>query len=148
MDRISDCGQPAAEMDFGKEIGRRIKKARDETGLSLVRLSKRLDGVLSASRIGNYEQGARLPGPQEALILGRALGVSPAYLMCLEGDEMSKEELQLLTDWRALPERDRKEYARRISALALVYKDAVPDERLEKFASPTSRTTPAKPKTR
>lgn len=148
MDTFSQYGQIAADMDFAREIGRRIQKARMETGLSLVRLSKRIDGVLSASRIGNYEQGTRLPGPQEALILGKALGVAPAYIMCLEGDEMSKEELQLLSDWRALPERDRKDYARRIAALALVYKDAVPDERLEKFASPPSRSTTAKPQSR
>ena len=82
--------------------------------------------------------------PQEARILGEALNVEPAYLMCLEGGEMLPEEVDLLANWRALPEKDRKEYSRRISALALVYKEPVPDERLTGFPAPEAKAKPKK----
>lgn len=125
-------------MDYKKETGRRIRRAREGLDWTLADLSKHTDGVLSGSRISNYEQGLRLPGPQEARILGRALGISPASLMCLEDEEtMSQEEADLLRSWRALPERDRRDYARRIAALALVYCDPIADEKLAGFKAPT-----------
>ena len=68
-------------MDVKKEIGKRIKKERNDGGLSLDQLSRRLNGILSASRFGNYEQGARLPGPQEIRMLAVVFGCLPAYLM-------------------------------------------------------------------
>src|SRR5688572_22127719 len=87
-------------MDIRKEIGARIKKARELQGWSLTELSRRTDNVLGASRISNYEQGTRLPKPREIKILARVLGTEPAHLMCLEGEEMTNEERQLLTSWR------------------------------------------------
>lgn len=126
-------------MNFKKESGKRIRAARANLdggrGITLDELSKRTNGVLSASRISNYEQGLRLPKPQDALILGQALGVAASHLMCLEGEEeMLPEESDLLRNWRALPENERNAYARRIQALALVYRDAVPDEKVEHFS--------------
>ena len=77
-------------------------------------------------------------GPEEALVLAKPLGVSPAYLLCVdvEGD-MTQQEEELLRNFRALPERDRGEYSRRIEVLALAYREPVPDERLSnKWRSP------------
>lgn len=117
-------------MDYKKAIGERIRKARDALNLSLEQLSRKTV-VLSPSRISNYEQGLRLPKPQQILILSKALSTSPTYLMCLdEENDVSVEEAQLLRDWGALPENERRSYAKRISALALVYKETVPDERV------------------
>lgn len=125
-------------MDYKKEIGRRIQAARDACGWSLVELSKKLGGRLSASRISNYEQGTRLPGPQEVNLLAEALGESAAWLACLES-EMSHEEEILLRNWRALPENQRVEYARRIEMLAMAYRVPVSDEKLKGWKSPASK---------
>ena len=137
-----------AAMNWKKEIGKRLRAARSAMshgrGLTLPEVSKLTDGVLSPSRISNYEQGLRLLKPQEARILGKALNCDPAYLMCLEGGEMLPEEVELLSNWRALPEKDRREYSRRISALALVYKEPVPDERLHGFRAPEAKTSSKK----
>lgn len=43
---------------------------------------------------------------------------------------MTVQEQELLKNFRALPERDRNDYARRIEVLALAYREPVPDERL------------------
>ena len=84
--------------------------------------------------------------PQEALILAEALGVAASHLMCLDGEgEMLPEESELLRNWRALPENERNSYARRIQALALVYRDAVPDDKLEHLSA---KSAAKKPKTR
>lgn len=119
-------------MNYKKEAGRRLKGAREAKGWTLLELSKRTGGLLSSSRLGNYEQGTRMLGIREALALHGVLGVQPAYLLCVDvGDEeMTPQENELLRDFRALPERDRNDYARRIGVLALAYKEAVPDERL------------------
>jgi transcriptional regulator with XRE-family HTH domain len=127
-----------------QRMGDRLKETRELKGWSQAELSKRTDGVLSPSRIGNYEQGTRAIKPPEAAILAKALGTSPAYVMCLESEDMTQEERQLLVSWRALPEKDRMQYLRRISSLAIVYRDAVPDEQLEHLASPTAKRRKAR----
>lgn len=118
-------------MDFRKETGRRLKEARRAKKLTLHGLSKVLRGALSPSRLGNYEQGTRAMGTEEALALAPVLDVEPGFLLCVEGGgEMTKQELELLRDFRALPEKDRNEYQRRISVLAMAYREPVPDEKL------------------
>lgn len=119
-------------MNYKKESGRRLKAAREDKRLTLAELSARLGGLLSPSRLGNYEQGTRTIGVQEALALGGVLGVQPAFLLCVDvGEaEMTQQEIELLRNYRALPERDRAEYSRRIEVLAMAYKEPVPDERL------------------
>ena len=118
-------------MDYKKEIGRRIRRARVGLNMTLGEVSRDTDGLLSGSRISNYEQGLRYPGPEEILKLAAVLGESAAYLMCLDsGEDVNEEEQKLLRNWRALPEKDRNDYARRIASMALIYKDAMPDEKL------------------
>lgn len=121
-------------MDYHHEIGRRVAQERNKHGWSLEELSRRTGGVLSKSRISNYEQGIRMPGPQEANVLAAALGCDAAWLMCLQ-QSFSRQELDLLRNFRALPERDRNDYQRRIEVLALAYRDPVADERLEGWDS-------------
>ena len=122
-------------MNYKTEIGKRIKAAREALDVSLEELSKLTDGLLSKSRIGNYEQGTRMPGPAEANILATALNADAAWLMCLR-QEFNKQELALVRNFRALPEKDRVDYSRRIEVLALAYREPVPDEKL---------TSPPKP---
>ena len=66
-------------------IGSRLREARKAQKLSLQQLADMTGGVLSKSRISNYEQGLRRVGIEEARILAKALGtVSATYLLCLE----------------------------------------------------------------
>lgn len=116
-------------MDYKGEIGKRIRAARAKLEISLEELSRRTGGKLSKSRIGNYEQGLRMPGPLEANTLAAALGVDAAYLMCLQ-TVFTAKAIELMRNWEALPEKERLEYFRRIEVLALAYRQPVPDEKL------------------
>lgn len=119
-------------MNYKKESGRRLKVARNNKGWSLEELSRRMGGMYIASRIGNYEQGTRSYGAKEAIAFATVLGVEAAYLLCVDTPEgeMTQQETELLRNFRALPEKDRNDYSRRIEALAMVYREPVPDERL------------------
>lgn len=121
-------------MNYKKESGRRLREARKNKGWTLEELSRRTGGVLSTSRLGNYEQGTRMLGVRESLALGAVLSVQPSHLLCVDGEEgdMTAQELELLRNFRALPERDRNDYARRIDVLAMAYREPVPDERLSR----------------
>lgn len=123
-------------MDWKKKIGNRIREARDEAMLTLEQVSEKTHGVLKPSRINNYEKGIRLLKPQEALLLAGVYRKEAAWLMCLEGGDMTDQERDLLNNWRALPENYRNDYARRIQALALVYKEPAPDERVKEKLYP------------
>lgn len=115
-----------------KEAGRRLRDARNAQNLTLREVSERTNGQISPSRLSNYEQGLRMLKAQEALVLAPALGVNAPYLLCVEEGDMTTEELELLRNWRALPENERKQYARRIGVLALAYREPIPDERVER----------------
>lgn len=132
-------------MDYQAESAKRLRKARKDKDLSLEELSQRTNvPKLSKSRISNYEQGIRMMGPAEAISLGEALDVDPAHLLCVQ-QSVTKQESDLLRNWRALPENDRNEYSRRIEVLALAYREPVPDERMGKgWTSPSKRKKPAK----
>jgi len=116
-------------VDYKAETGRRIKAAREKKGWSLEDLSRETKGALSKSRIGNYEQGIRMPGPAEANTLAAALGVDAAYLLCLQ-QVFTLQAIEMIRNFMALPERDRNDYFRRIEVLALAYRQPVPDEKL------------------
>lgn len=78
------------ELNIKKEIGKRILEARKAKGLTLKALGE-LAGGLKQTRLTNWEQGVRTPGPEEIKSLARALDVSPAYLMCLSDEQQFKE---------------------------------------------------------
>ncbi|CZG67656.1 XRE family transcriptional regulator [Legionella pneumophila] len=78
------------ELNIKKEIGKRILEARKAKGLTLKTLGE-LAGGLKQTRLTNWEQGVRTPGPEEIKSLARALDVSPAYLMCLSDNQPLKE---------------------------------------------------------
>ena len=68
------------------KTGLRLRAAREASGLSLASLSSKMDGLLSASRISNYEQGTRQMSVDGAISLGKALEVAPSYLLGLDED--------------------------------------------------------------
>jgi len=91
-----------------KSIGERIRQTRHERGLSLQKLADLTDGMLSKSRISNYEQGIRRPSIEVAQILAKALGgVSAAHLLGVDGFErtMKPDELRLVKAYRSADER-------------------------------------------
>lgn len=83
-------------------IGERIKLLREAKGLSQAQLSK-LCGWSTPSRVGNYELGVRKVSADEAITLGKALGVSPAMIMFGDdsGAVFKQYEYPLLTNVQA-----------------------------------------------
>lgn len=131
--------------EYKAEIGRRIAKSRAALGdglgreISLAELSRLTGGLLSKTRIGNYEKGQRMPGPAEANILAAALHVDAAWLLCLQ-QELNQHQLEFVRNWMTLPENMREEYFQRIAALSMAFRKRLPDE------EPTPPTLPRKPK--
>jgi len=74
-------GTPAPRLgvDFGDDIGRRIRVRRVELGGSGVDLA-RACGV-SSSTVTRWERGQRLPSIEQLLVLARELKISPADLL-------------------------------------------------------------------
>lgn len=69
------------------EIGKRIRAARKQAGLTLQELSDRTGKVLSASRLSNYEQGLREPDPQSLTLIAKALGTGITASQLLFGHD-------------------------------------------------------------
>lgn len=94
-------------MDIRTQIGRRIKSARGERTLNeIAKLTKNL----TVSRISNYEQGLRAPGPEEAKELATALGnITAAEILCVDDESvLSADEKKLLFNYRAADSRGKK----------------------------------------
>lgn len=70
-------------------IATRIKLARKKAGLSLRGLANALGGKVSPQAIGKYERGEMTPSSDVLIALGKALGVSIAYLMDSQGIELT-----------------------------------------------------------
>jgi len=96
-------------MTLNKQIGQRLKAARQAQKYSLSELASRTK-TLSKSRISNYEQGIRRMGIEEAQELSEALeGVTPAYLLCLDdASPLSQDEWQLIQRYRKTDARGRQ----------------------------------------
>jgi transcriptional regulator with XRE-family HTH domain len=95
-------------MDLTKNIGQRLRSARQAQRLSLAALAARTNS-LSKSRISNYEQGIRRMGLEEAQELAAALGnVTPTYLLCLDdAGPLSASERELVQHYRQADDRGR-----------------------------------------
>ena len=87
---------------LNRRIGDRLRAARQAQGLSLAQLSERTGGLLTKSRISNYEQGIRRVSLEAAHTLAEALGsVTAAYLLCIEdGNLLSDDEHRLVQSFR------------------------------------------------
>ncbi|AUV01658.1 transcriptional regulator [Enterobacter hormaechei] len=96
-------------MSTNEEIAARIKKAREKRGISQKTLAEMCGWA--QSRIGNYESGARGVGADDAIILSRALDMSPAEIMFGEQTSsldilLQEKERKLLELFKQLPESD------------------------------------------
>lgn len=120
-------------MSYKTRIAANIKNAiaeyedRHHVKLTYPDLSRLCGDKLSATRLSNYANAIRMPGPGEANIMSNALECDAAWLMCLKS-ELSPDEAALLRNIRALPENERKSYMRRIEVLSMAYRDPVPDD--------------------
>lgn len=120
-------------MDYRRESGVRIKAARDEKGWTQEELSRRTDDLISLKCISHYENGRRMIGPEEAVILAKALGKRTAFLMAIDDVQLpiSLQEETLIRNWRTLSERERMQVFRRVEALSMASRDPVSDQRVE-----------------
>lgn len=86
------------------EIGSRIRRYREERGLSQKQLAE-LIGVKN-SRVSNWEQGLNRPDADILAALCRALQVSPSELLDvrLVDDELNAQERKVIMAYRAKPE--------------------------------------------
>jgi transcriptional regulator with XRE-family HTH domain len=86
-----------------RESARRLRSARSAKGLTLSQLSERTGGLLSKSRISNYEQGIRRISVEAARDLSEAFGdVTAAYLLCIdESMAFAADEIDLIRSYRA-----------------------------------------------
>jgi len=95
-------------MNYKAESGLRLKSARMTKGMKLQGLAD-LTTNLSKSRISNYEQGLRLMDPDAAHQLAKVLGISAAWLLCVDDEPgLSPDELALLNKYRQTDERGKK----------------------------------------
>lgn len=85
---------PRAKDPIAVQVGARIKQARQMAGYKTQgELNKILIGDYgwSTGRLGNYEAGQSMPGPQEAHILGKVTGSSECWIMFGAGPIRSRE---------------------------------------------------------
>lgn len=135
-------------MDYKEKIGNRIRAAREERGWKLRELAEKTDNVVSVSRLNNYEHGARMPGPQEAVLLGKALSKRAAYFLGVDDVQtvITTEEETLIRNWRTLPENERMQLYREIEVHSMRYRDPITDQRVERHMPTTKARARAKAK--
>ncbi|MGV8004292.1 helix-turn-helix domain-containing protein [Photorhabdus temperata subsp. temperata] len=107
-------------MKTNESVGARLKRLRNQQKMSQAALAERC-GWASQSRIGNYESDTRNVSADDAVILSKALGVSPAELMfgceqqeCrvdsqLKSKELSRRQEILLELFDELPDSEADE---------------------------------------
>lgn len=107
----------------------------------MAELSRRTKDVLTLQRIGAYEVGERMIGPDEAVVLAGALGTRPAYLMAVDDYQhpYSRQEELLIRNWRALPERERVEVFNDLEVRALQHRAPASDRTVAKHYGTANR---------
>lgn len=104
--------EPSSPVEIGRRlnrsIGARIRTRRKQLGLSLRKLSERIDGAISSVALNNYEIGLRRPGIEEVMQLSAIFEVSPAWLLCIDDRPPPDEhERELIRHFRRTDERGR-----------------------------------------
>lgn len=86
-------------------IGKRLRSARTERGLTLAELAGQTR--ISLAQIGSYERGDRQIGIEELLILAKALDKPVTWFLGIP-DELTADERDLLALYRASDAKTRK----------------------------------------
>lgn len=98
---------------YKKAVGKRLKEARVASGIgSQADVAKKLTELtgetVEPSRIGNYEQGSRLPDPLMLKILCNLYGTWPSTIYGFAEAPASKDESVLLEKYRHTDDRGRR----------------------------------------
>ena len=81
------------ELSRSEQIGQRLASTRIRHGWSIEELALHTNGIISKSRISNFEAGLRRPDIEIAEILATAFGdVSAAWLLTLENSPDSSAQ--------------------------------------------------------
>ena len=116
---------------IAEQIGERIKALRIQKGLSQGQVAK-LCGWSGASRLANYESGARNVGADDAMALAKILGTTPSELLFGDrGDEgkwLTDKQRSMLDLFKQLPD---AEQDRMIDLFQVRLKEI--DEYVEKY---------------
>lgn len=116
---------------IAEQIGERIKALRIQKGLSQGQVAK-LCGWSGASRLANYESGARNVGADDAIALAKILGTTPSELLFGDrGDEgkwLTDKQRSMLDLFKQLPD---AEQDRMIDLFQVRLKEI--DEYVEKY---------------
>lgn len=92
----------------------RIKKIRDDYGMTLAEFGKRIK--IGASSVGRFESGERSPSPQTIAMICNEFGVSETWLRTGEGEpyiQRSKEE-QISALFTEVLKDDEDEFRRKV----------------------------------
>jgi transcriptional regulator with XRE-family HTH domain len=97
---------------YRKEVGRRLKEARIRAGIrtqsdAAKMLSNATEQTVEPSRIGNYEQGTRMPDPLTMKVLCGIYKTYPSLMYGFEEAPATPEEVKLLARYRNTDERGR-----------------------------------------
>lgn len=77
VERVKYAEREAHDRAVNAYIGRRIKDAREQAGMSLAELARRIGAT--SSRVARYEEGAMRLAARELLEIGQALGKPVTY---------------------------------------------------------------------
>ena len=97
-----------------KDVGRRLREARMAVNPRMTQadaardLGRLLGEEIEPSRVGNYEQGSRLPDLIVVRALARIYDVSPAWIYDLEDAAATPSEQMLLKKYRQTDERGKR----------------------------------------
>ncbi len=111
-------------MDYKRLSAARLRSARNNHGWTLAELARRTE-PLTAELISNYEQARRYMPPEVAEQLARALDVAMAWLLGVDGDPLSRDELHLLSLYRNASDSG-KHIIGRVAEAQVIY-DRTPD---------------------
>ncbi len=102
-----------------------------ETNVSAYKISK--ETGISDRLIGYWKKGEKMPSAENLLTIANYFGISVDYLLTGEDKikPVANDELELLTYYKELPEREQMKLIGRASALAEVYKEQVEAEESE-----------------
>lgn len=134
---------PTERAQLRKDLGRAMRNARELRGYTLEDLAAKLD--ISFGQVGHWETGRRPIWVEDLVSVSRILHSDlPRLLQNRSGEAddltLGEEELELIKNFRKLPLHDREQYLTRITGLAKIYGDPVPDERLPAVWSQTPKT--------
>lgn len=114
-----------------KQIGGALKQARKNAGMTQDEAADRLSALLGddigPSRIGNYEQGYRMPDVPTIMALCKVYSTWPSAIYGFDEAPQSQEELAVLMKFRQTDSRG-KSMIQRVAESQPEYKDAEVDD--------------------